>query len=278
MNQSLRQQLFILLFLIPSSFANARYGNHGGGGWGGGGGGGGSGQQAGMGMGSAGSMMDQTSGATTGGTTSRREMMKLIHKLIDSHDDIQRYYNETDDGVESYTFTDDPEKVEWIQRHVEQMTELMEVYPANGGIRLWDPLFSAAFEFSDFHEILVTNTDDGVRVEQKVVADIDDETKACTISIIREHAKVVSKFVAFGRAEMRKNHDVPKTCKAGDRTRVAVKPSVQETATTSTTSTTATAALVSTANNAANMFSSGIQIMAMTVSAGMFILAADSLF
>ena len=222
--------------------------------------------------------MDQTSGATTGGTTSRREMMKLIHKLIDSHEDIQRDYHETDDGVESYTYSEDPEKAEWIKRHVEQMTELMEVYPANGGIRLWDPLFSAAFEFSDFHEIFVTNTDNGVRVEQKVVAGVDDDTKACTISIIQEHAKVVSKFVALGRSEMRKNHDVPKTCEAEDRTRVAVKPSAQETATTSTTSTTATAALVSTANNAANMFSSGIQMMAMTVSAGMFILAADSLF
>ncbi len=66
---------------------------------------------------------------------------------------------------------------------------------------------------------------------------------------------------------MRKNHDVPKTCEAEDRTRVAVKPSVQETATTTTSTTataTATAALASTAN-AANMFSSGIQMMAMTL-------------
>lgn len=228
-------------------------------------------------MGSAGSMMDQTSGAiTSGGTTSRREMMKLIHKLIDSHDDIQRDYDETDDGIVSYTSSDDPEKAEWIKRHVEQMTELMEEYPANGGIRLWDPLFNAAFEFSDFHEIFVTNTDDGVRVEQKVVADVDDETKACTLSIIQEHAKVVSKFVAFGRSEMRKNHDVPKTCEAEDRMRVAFKPSAQETATTSSTSNTATAALASTAN-AANMFSFGTGI-AMTVGAGMFILAADALF
>ena len=82
-----------------------------------------------------------------------------------------------------------------------------------------DPLFKAAFDFSSFQEMTVTNTDDEVGVVQNVVGDVvEDETiKACTISIIKEHAAVVSKFVANGRSEMRKNHEVPSICKKSDR-------------------------------------------------------------
>lgn len=149
-------------------------------------------------------------------------MMQLIHRLIDSHEDVTRYYNETDVGIESYTFSDDPTVAAWIQEHVNQMTELMSSYPDYGGIRMMDPLFKAAFDFSSFHEMTVSNTDDGVRVVQSVVADVEDkDTKACTISIIKDHAAVVSKFAAHGRSEMRKNHEAPSICKSAPRKVVA---------------------------------------------------------
>ena len=64
----------------------------------------------------------------------------------------------------------------------------------------------------------VTNTEKGVRVVQNVVEDVEDaSTKACTISIIQDHAAVVSNFVARGRSEMHKNHDVPSICKSAPR-------------------------------------------------------------
>jgi hypothetical protein len=211
--QSLQHQLLSILILsILSSCANARYGYHGGGGgWAGGGSGNGGGQ--GMDQASASAAMNHGSG-----THSRREMMQLIHRLIDSHEDVTRYYNETDVGIESYTFSDDPDVATWIQEHVSQMTALMASYPENGGIRMRDPLFKTAFDFSNFHEMSVTNTTDGVRVVQNVIAEVDDtNTKACAISIIKEHAAVVSKFAAHGRSEMRKNHEAPTICKNAPR-------------------------------------------------------------
>ena len=167
-----------------------------------------------MGQTSTSAAMDGNSGTHS----SRREMMQLIHRLVDSHDDVTRYYNETDVGIESYTFSDDPDVATWIQEHVSQMTALMASYPENGGIRMRDPLFKTAFDFSNFHEMSVTNTTDGVRVVQNVIAEVDDtNTKACAISIIKEHAAVVSKFAAHGRSEMHKNHEAPTICKNAPR-------------------------------------------------------------
>lgn len=215
--KSLQPQLLsILLLSTLSPCANARYGYHGGGGgWAGGGSGNGGGQ--GMGQASASAAMDGNSG-----THSRREMMQLVHRLVDSHDDVTRYYNETDVGIESYTFSDEPDVTTWIQEHVSQMTALMTSYPEHGGIRMRDPLFKAAFDFSNFHEMSVTNTTDGVRVVQNVVAEVvDTNTKDCAIAIIKEHAAVVSKFAAHGRSEMRKNHEAPTICKNAPRKVVA---------------------------------------------------------
>ena len=139
--KSIRKQLISTVLLSTlSSVVNARYGYHGGGGWQGSGGGNGGGQGMGMGHTSASAAMDGDSGS---GIQSRREMMQLIHRLIDSHDDVTRYYNETDSGIESYTFSDDPKVSEWIQDHVNQMAKLMSSYPEHGGIRLRDPLFKA---------------------------------------------------------------------------------------------------------------------------------------
>jgi len=64
-------------------------------------------------------------GMGSSGSSGRREMMQLIHQLVDSHEDVTRYYNETDVGIESYTFSDDPDVASWIQNHVSQMVELM---------------------------------------------------------------------------------------------------------------------------------------------------------
>ncbi len=216
-NRSIRQQLIsILLLSTLSSFANARYGYHGGGG-GGGWPGSGSGNGGSQGMGHTAA---SGSAAVDGGSgiQSRREMMQLIHQLIDSHDDVTRSWNETNVGIESYTFSEVPKVTKWIQEHVKQMTKLMSTYPEHGGIRMRDPLFKAAFDFSSFHEMHVSNTEKGVRVVQNVVEDVEDaNTKECVISIIKDHATVVSGFVDHGRSEMRKNHDAPVNCKSAPR-------------------------------------------------------------
>ena len=48
-------------------------------------------------------------------TEAMKEMMQLIHQLIDSHDDVTRYWNTTNVGIESYTYSDVPKVTKWIQ-------------------------------------------------------------------------------------------------------------------------------------------------------------------
>lgn len=69
------------------------------------------------------------------------EMMGLIHDLMDNsgpdgnivRDDVNI---STTGGIESYTYSTDPEVGGWIQTHVYQMKRLME--SESCGIRMWD--------------------------------------------------------------------------------------------------------------------------------------------
>ena len=107
-------KLSLLLFLTSGvvSPTSARFGGwgggHGGGGHGGGGKGGGHG---GGGMGGHGGM-------------SKRDMMDLIHDLIDNRE-IEREKGNTENGIWSYTYSKDEEVGGWIQLHVQQMMSLM---------------------------------------------------------------------------------------------------------------------------------------------------------
>eukprot|EP00579_Thalassiosira_antarctica_P001223 CAMPEP_0201871694 /NCGR_PEP_ID=MMETSP0902-20130614/4559_1 /ASSEMBLY_ACC=CAM_ASM_000551 /TAXON_ID=420261 /ORGANISM="Thalassiosira antarctica, Strain CCMP982" /LENGTH=210 /DNA_ID=CAMNT_0048397755 /DNA_START=1892 /DNA_END=2524 /DNA_ORIENTATION=+ len=139
------------------------------------------------------------------------EMMQMIHNLLDHREDIERNYENTDTGIESWTTSGKPNVALWIQTHVYQMTTLMD--SETGGIRLWDDLFERAFALRDNHELMVNNTADGVHVVQKVsdnVVDIDEAE--CTTELIQEHAEVVSKFVDRGMSEMHANHPAPEKC------------------------------------------------------------------
>ena len=106
-------KLSLLLFLASGvvSPTSARFGGwgggHGGGGHGGGGKGGG---HDGGGMGGHGGM-------------SKSDMMDLI----------EREKGNTDDGIWSYTYSENEEVGEWIQLHVSQMMSLMN--SENGRIR-----------------------------------------------------------------------------------------------------------------------------------------------
>ncbi|KAL9186833.1 hypothetical protein ACHAXT_010553 [Thalassiosira profunda] len=231
------KQLWTLSFAILASIASAQYGRHGGvrgrdGGYrlmegrrGGMQGRGGGGRGRGYGHGHGGGMGGHGGGGWGQGGgghgMSRREMMWLIHDLFDSRGQITRVYKNTTDGIEAYTYSDDPEVASWIQRHVYQMTTLMN--SDSGGIHLRDPLFYELFEQRDFHTINATNvTEDGeplgVSVTQHVVDGDDVKVAAgarkCVKDLIQAHAWVVSRFIERGRREMHVNHPVPKGCEA----------------------------------------------------------------
>ena len=133
------------------------------------------------------------------------EETTIIHNLLSNRTAINREYNNTEGGIESYTWSDDPEVSNWIKQHVNQMKSLVE--SNNGKIRQWDDLFVKMFELRDYHRMEVRETDDGVKVEQTG----DNE---CAKALVQAHAKVVSNFIKLGQQETSKNHAVPDICEA----------------------------------------------------------------
>mgnify|MGYP005856039209 CR=1 FL=1 len=66
-----------------------------------------------------------------------------------------------------------------------------------------DPLFAALFDRAERIVMKVEPTPHGVKV-------IESSTDPATVVMIQAHARVVSKFVERGHAEVRLNHEVPK--------------------------------------------------------------------
>lgn len=132
-----------------------------------------------------------------------------IQELFDNIDSITRQVNEIVDeetnevvGIESTTTSSDIEVAANIQKHVAQMKEIKE---SGGMVRRWDPLFYKVFEEGNHISFDVDNVHDGVHVKQT-------GDTPCAAALVQAHASVVSKFVAHGRAEAKKEHEVPDAC------------------------------------------------------------------
>jgi hypothetical protein len=125
--------------------------------------------------------------------------MQLFHFLLDHRAEIRRSVTELPDGVETLTESDVPETASRIREHVRSMyARLQESRP----IHARDPLFAETFRHADKIEMTMVETEGGLRVKE-ISAD------PYVAKLIKSHAEVVSRFLAEGYAEMRKNHPVP---------------------------------------------------------------------
>ena len=129
----------------------------------------------------------------------RQEDMEVFHFLLDHRADIHRQIKEIPAGVETVTESDKPDITDKIQEHVVAMHKRVR---EGRGIHLRDPLFAELFRNYDKIKMTYEKTEKGV----KVVETSEDPKVA---KMIQSHAKVVSKFIENGHAEMRKNHPVP---------------------------------------------------------------------
>ncbi len=141
---------------------------------------------------------DQTNGDTT------------IRNLFNHHELIDRDSAETPDGIEAFTTSENEEVAEWIKTHVEQMEHLM--HDTEEYIRKWDPLFEAAFDLREFHDITVEYLENGVHVVQSVAEGVEGDEWECAKAIILAHANVVDNFASIGQEEAEKIHLVPSEC------------------------------------------------------------------
>jgi hypothetical protein len=129
------------------------------------------------------------------------EDMRVIHRLLQSHDRIRRHVEDIARGIRAQTTSRDREIAELIRVHVSQMKARVE---RGDPIRLMDPVFREIFEH---HEevamdvepipggVLVVETSDNPQVEL----------------LIRQHAhRAVSEFVAEGMARAMRPTPLPR--------------------------------------------------------------------
>ncbi len=123
----------------------------------------------------------------------------VFQSLLQDHAKIRREVAEVEGGVRTVTESDDPVVAARIVVHAETMKRRLH---AKARLRQWDPIFVAMFDHADDITMTVERTDTGVIVT---------ETSAVprVAALIREHARVVSGFVAYGVEEASNEHPVP---------------------------------------------------------------------
>lgn len=128
-----------------------------------------------------------------------RADQEVFHFLLEHHSEIRRSVKKLDDGVETLTESENAEVASKIQEHAASMHRRIK---EGRGLRFWDDLFAAIFKHSQSIDMVVENTDSGVRVRET--------SKVPAVALlIQAHADVVSAFVANGFDEAHRNHAVP---------------------------------------------------------------------
>lgn len=117
------------------------------------------------------------------------EEMRVIHRLLDGHRQIDRRVHDIPGGVRARTTSTQPELSSLIQTHVDQMKARID---SGDPIRRMDPLFREIFEHHDAIELEVNRLPAGV-----VAIETSDDPQVELL--IRQHARrAVSEFVAHG--------------------------------------------------------------------------------
>lgn len=123
----------------------------------------------------------------------------MIHFLIDNREKIKRTVTKIDSGVDTLTESDDAEVAKQIKGHVASMKSRVA---AAKPIHQRDPFFVEIFKNADKIEMAIEPTEKGVRVRET-------SKDPYVVKLIQAHADVIDKFLANGRPEMHKDHELP---------------------------------------------------------------------
>ena len=138
--------------------------------------------------------------AESSGQKSRgRAEMQNAHFLVTHHDQLERVVEDIPNGIQTVTTTGDPELLEPLRKHVQEMSAVLE---EGGHVRKWDPLFAEIFEHGEAIQIEIEEIDDGVRVTE---TSKDEEV----VKLIRAHARKIDQFVARGQDACREETPLP---------------------------------------------------------------------
>ena len=115
--------------------------------------------------------------------------MRVIRSMLMHHEQIERQVENLENGVKTWTTSDDPEIASAIRTHVRQMKERMENQQP---IRQMDPVFRELFEHADKIRIEIEHTEKGV-----AVTETSEDPQV--VKLIQQHAnRAVSEFVEQG--------------------------------------------------------------------------------
>jgi len=120
--------------------------------------------------------------------TRHKRDQAVFHELLRRHDAIRRSVTELANGIRAETWSDDPQLAGLIKGHAHEMhRRLGEGF----GLRHWDPPFVEIFAQADRVKLVITETDNGVIVEETS----DDPN---VVKLIHAHGAVVTGFVESG--------------------------------------------------------------------------------
>lgn len=115
--------------------------------------------------------------------------MRVIRTMLMNHENIDRRVENLENGVKTWTTSDDPDIASAIQTHVRQMKERME---ENKPIRQMDPVFREIFDHTDKIEMQIEDIENGV-----VVVETSEDPQV--VKLIQQHAnRAVSEFAKEG--------------------------------------------------------------------------------
>ncbi len=138
-------------------------------------------------------------GRGRGPDAAMRADQDVFHFLLEQHGLIRRQVKNLENGVETLTESDNAEVTAKIQEHVAAMHGRVK---SGRGLRFWDELFVAVFKNHEKIDMVVENTEHGVKVTET-------SGDPYTVKLIQAHAIVVSRFVERGFEEAHEHHAAP---------------------------------------------------------------------
>lgn len=147
-----------------------------------------------------------------------REDMMTIHSLFDVRGKIKRTVNEIRSGVEAITESDDRDVARLIKKHVPAMeSRIHEDNPLPP--MTFHPVFVALRKHADNYDFDYENTAKGVKVTYTA-------KDPFVVMLVREHAKLVSRFLKNGMKEIHKPYELPELVGASDKDELASEGAV----------------------------------------------------
>ena len=137
------------------------------------------------------------------GCDGRRELFEGDH----THN---RHLVETDNGVTAHVETESPDRLAWLNQHVEEMKKRMET-PGSKVPRNWDPLFKAYFEnVKDIRFQCAEGSEQNMRCTSEGFTQ-------CAQDLIKAHAsyhhEISKSLEETGDHRIADKHAVPESCK-----------------------------------------------------------------